>query len=336
MTMRVLAGDIGGTSARLAVAEVEGRSCRMLDEACYASRDHASFASVLESFLIRGRERPQAACFAVAGPVQDRGGAQSVRVTNLPWQIESDAIASEFDLARVRLINDFQAVGYGIEALAPQDLVTLQAGEPKPGGPRAVLGAGTGLGQTVCVWHADHYEALPTEGGHAGFAPADDLQDDLLRYLRGRHGRVSCERVLSGPGLVQLYEFLKERGAAPESPDVVQAMQDGDPAAAISIAAQRGDRLASQALDLFVSVYGAHAGDLALTVLATGGVYVAGGIAPKIVASLKGGAFLRAFNDKGRMSALTQAMPVHVVMNESVGLLGAALVASRSVTSPES
>jgi glucokinase len=331
--MRVLAGDIGGTNTRLIIAEVDGPRCRTLIERRLPSRDHASFASVLESFLsaARGDKSLAAsrACFAIAGPIRDDDGTQRVRLTNLPWAMDSAAIASEFDFERVRFINDFQAVGYGIEALAPRDLATLQAGSPRAHGPRVVLGAGTGLGQTVCVWQGDHYEALPAEGGHVDFAPTDEMQDELLRYLRKQHGRVSCERILSGSGLVHLYEFLHSRaaGGAASAPP----LHTPDPAAAVSAAALDGsDPLAVQALDLFVRIYGAHAGDLALTVLATGGVYVAGGIAPKIIAKLKDGAFVRAFNAKGRMAELVRSMPVLVVMNESAGLLGAALTAGRS------
>lgn len=330
--MRVLAGDIGGTNSRLIIAEVDGPRCRTLIERRLPSRDHASFAAVLESFLSATRgDRSLAvsrACFAVAGPIRDDDGTQHVRLTNLPWAMDSAALASEFDFERVRFINDFQAVGYGIEALAPQDLMTLQAGNPRAHGPRVVLGAGTGLGQTVCVWRGDHYEALPTEGGHVDFAPTDELQDELLHYLRKQHERISCERILSGSGLVHLYEFLHSR--APGGSTAAPTLRAADPAAAVSNAALEGtDRLAVEALDLFVRIYGAHAGDLALTVLASGGVYVAGGIAPKIIGKLRDGAFVRAFNAKGRMAELVQSMPVHVVMNESVGLLGAALTASR-------
>jgi glucokinase len=326
--MRVLAGDIGGTNTRLVIAEVSGARVQVLTERRYASGQYAGLAEILRAF---GSDAGcETACFAVAGPIQHDGERQFARITNLPWQIDSESLTRELHGARVRLINDFQAVGYGIEALTAPDLVTLQAGRPVAHGPRAVLGAGTGLGQTVCVWQGDHYEALPTEGGHAHFAPTSGLEDELLRHQRKRHGRVSCERILSGGGLVQIYEFLKQRGEARESPDVAAAMRAGDPGAAISDAAlARRDALCGQALDLFVRIYGAHAGDLALSVLATGGVYLAGGIAPKIIARLRDGEFLRAFNDKGRMAPLVQAMPVHVVMNESVGLLGAALTAAR-------
>jgi glucokinase len=251
-------------------------------------------------------------------------------VTNLPWEIDSRALAREFGFPRARLINDFQAIGYGIEALSDADLVVLQAGEPVTRAPRAVIGAGTGLGQGILVWDRDHYEPIATEGGHASFGPNDDLQIELTRYLLANGGRASYERVLSGHGLVRLYAFLKARGETPESVSLAEAMQKDDPAAAITRAAlEQNDRLANRALDLFVDVYGAQAGNLALTAGARGGVYIAGGIAPKILPRLTDGRFLRAFLDKGRMSPYVAAVPVRVVTNPDVGLIGAALAASR-------
>lgn len=323
----VLAGDIGGTKTLLMIAEVAPGRIEVKREQRYVSRDFGDFLDIVRDFLQQtGPLQPDGACFGVAGPVTE-GRAQ---ITNLPWTIEAAALACELGIPpRVRLINDFQAVAYGIEALEQGDLATLLAGRPHPHGVRAVIGAGTGLGEGYMVWQGDHYEALGSEGSHADFAPADETQMELLRFLRRRYGHVSYERVVSGPGLVNIYEFLRERGGV-ESARLRQAMEQGDAAAAISeFALARQDELASAALEMFVAVYGAEAGNLALKVLASGGVYVAGGIAPKILRKLQEGAFIRAFLDKGRFSALLAQIPVYVVRNPKVGLMGAALAAAR-------
>lgn len=316
----VLAGDIGGTKTWLRL------SCGgvVLREQRYASAAFSGLETMLGDFL--GDAKLSSACFGVAGPVQGR----MAKITNLPWQIDADAIAAQFAIPMVALINDFQAVAYGIEALGEHDLLTLQAGQTQERAPRAVIGAGTGLGEGYLVWRDDAYQALPSEGSHADFAPADERQVELWRYLAQRFGHVSWERVVSGSGLVMIYEFLRQRGEFAESPELAAAMRDGDPAAAISEQAlQRNDALALAALDLFAAAYGAETGNLALKILATGGVYVAGGIAPKIVERLKTGGFLRAFLAKGRFAGLLAAIPVHVVLNPQVGLLGAEVVANR-------
>jgi glucokinase len=325
--MRVLAGDIGGTKTLLAIAECAGGRCRVIAQRRFDSVSYPGLAEMLKEFLAASSAEAsgiRAACFAVAGPVMEKDGGQYTKVTNLPWEAQSADIAHAFGIAKVRLINDFQGVSYGIEALGAQDLVALQPGRPQERGTRAVLGAGTGLGQGVLVWCDGRYEALATEGGHVDFAPVDELQDELLRHFRRRYGRVSAERVISGSGLAGIYGFFRERDRS-GAPGTVST----DPADISAAALAGSDPVAVRALDLFVRLYGAHAGNLALTVLATGGVYIAGGIAPKIIAKLKDVAFLDAFNDKGRMRALAETMPVHVVMNPDVGLLGAVLVASR-------
>jgi glucokinase len=328
--MHILAGDIGGTNTRLRIVRRGAHGLERVREQRYASGSYPGLAAILRDFLAAAPGPVAAACLAVAGPVRAYPGGERVAVTNLPWEIDGAALAREFGWARARLINDFQAIGYGIEALAASELVTLQAGEAVAHGPRAVIGAGTGLGQGLLVWQGEHYEAIATEGGHAGFGPGDELELELARWLLRTHGHASWELVVSGPGLVRLYQFLRARGAAPESAAVAAALAGGDPAAAIAHAAlEGGDALAGQALDLFVRLYGAQAGNLALTLGATGGVYVAGGIAPKILARLQGGAFIEAFRAKGGMAGFVTAVPVRVVMNEQVGLLGAALVASR-------
>jgi glucokinase len=328
----VLAADIGGTHVRLCIAHCERGTTRIVREHTYASAAYARFADVLREFLSGAPGNTiAAACFAVAGPVRETATGQAVKITNLPWEIGAAALEREFGLPKVRLINDFQAIGYGIDALQEPDFAVLEMGNPVRHGPRAVIGAGTGLGQAILVWQQDRYEVIATEGGHADFGPTDELQVELARYLIKECGRASYELILSGPGLVRLYEFLHSGCDASPSPTLDEAMKTDDPAAAITRAALGGDKdyLAAQALDLFVRIYGAQVGNLALTVGATGGLYLAGGIAPKIISKLKDGAFLDAFRSKGNMSAYVKTIPVWVVMNPKVGLMGAAMVAGR-------
>lgn len=296
----------------------------------FASARYSGLAEIVGEFL-QQESAPgfDAVCLAIAGPVYSTAAGQSVKVTNLPWSIESDALAQVFGFPRIRLINDFEAIGYGLPMLAASDFVELQQGDPVPRGPRALIGAGTGLGQAVLVWQEDRYVVIPTEGGHADFGPVDDLQLELSRYLLRQYGHASYEQILSGPGLVRLYAFLRARGASAESAETVQAMQTGDPAAAVAQAAlHRGDPLARQAMDLFVRIYGAQAGNLALTAGATGGIDIAGGIAPRIV-SVFGGNFLGAFRNKGAMTNYMARIPVRVIMDTEVGLRGAMHVAGR-------
>jgi glucokinase len=326
----LLAGDIGGTKTLLRLFEAGGGVLaeRRFDSAAFASLNRivAEFLSDFPPLSLA------AACFGVAGPVE--GGRANI--TNLPWQIDETSIAAEFHIPQVRLINDFQAVAYGIEALESQDLATLQAGAPQERGVRVVIGAGTGLGEGFMVWQGGYYAAFPSEGSHADFAPTDALQIELLRHLAARYGHVSYERLLSGPGLVNIFEFLRDSLGQQATEELQSAMKAGDPAAAISDCAMGGkDDLAVSALDLFVRIYGAEAGNLALKVLARGGVYIAGGIAPQIMGKLEEGGFLREFADKGRFAGLLGDIPVHVVLNPKVGLMGAARVAERIAPDPD-
>jgi len=221
-------------------------------------------------------------------------------------------------------------VGYGIELLSPADLRTLQAGTPAPQAPIALIGAGTGLGQAFLVWDGDHYRVLPSEGGHSDFAPSGAVQDGLFRALGEQLGRVSWERLLSGPGIANIYQYLRASGAAPEQPSVRAELDtEDDGKVIVTHALDRSDPLSIRALELFWEVLGAQAGNLALTVLATGGVYLAGGIAPRLVQRLDAGPFLTAFRNKGRLSPLLARVPLHVIMNPGVGILGAAAVAGR-------
>ncbi len=325
--MPILAGDIGGTKTLLQIADFAEGSYRVIDERRYANVYYSDFTVMVSEFLqsaaIHSGPLPlTAACFGVAGPINVTAGSEHTHLTNLPWTVDSSILSYTFKIPKVRLINDFQAAGYGIDALTPADLRNLQAGEPRLYGPRALIGAGTGLGEGLLIWQQDHYEVLAAEGGHVDFAPTDELQIALLRHLMQKFPRVSYERILSGRGLINLYDFLRSHTAAPAS---VAA----DPAAITVAALEKKDPVAVQALDLFVAIYGAQAGNLALTVMASGGVYIAGGIAPKIIDRLTAGAFMRAFLNKGRLSPFLTTIPVQVVMNPKVGLMGAALVASR-------
>jgi glucokinase len=312
-----LAGDIGGTKTLLQVNTANG-----VLRKSYSSAAYGGLAEILDEFLREaGTSGIEAACFALAGPVLCR----SVKLTNLPWEVDADALAARFAISRLTLVNDFEAVGYGIAALQPAELLTLQAGNPQVRGMRVVTGAGTGLGVAWLTWAHGRYIVHPSEGGHVDFAPADALQYELLCYLQQRHGHVSCERIVSGPGLVAICDFLRDSGHAVPSAHLIEAMNEGDAAAAIAQFAQHEDEpIARMALDLFVSAYGAFVGNLALTTLPSGGIYVAGGIAAKIATAMQQGPFLHAFCSKGRYAALLETLPLHIVTNPLVGLLGAA------------
>ena len=320
----VLAGDIGGTKALLALAESDGADVRIVEEARYPSREFAGLAAIVADFLARVRTPVAAACFGVPGAVLDG----SCTTPNLPWVLTERELAETARVPAVRLINDFAAAAVGVLATPPAGLATLQPGEPAPHGTMAVLGAGTGLGQALLLWDGRRYRVHPTEGGHGGFAPEGELQRELLAHLEASFSPVSVERVVSGPGLVRVYRYLVGRGVA-SSPEVARSMDEDDPGAVIGRhALAHTDPACEQALDLFAAAFGAEAGNLALRSLATGGVYVAGGIAPKILAKLRDGAFLDAFRRKGRMRGLVEKIPLRVVLEERTGLLGAALEAA--------
>lgn len=324
----ILAGDIGGTKTWLRLAEATPGGLRTVREQCFESAEFDGLSPMIHT-LLAGESTPveiRSACFGVAGPVE--GGRASL--TNLPWLVDADEVGQRCGVAAVRLINDFEAIGYGIEALEDRDIATLQVGRPVAKWPRAVLGAGTGLGVCLIVPGGEGHQVIATEGGHVDFAPTDELQIGLLRFLQARFGHVSYERILSGPGLVDIYEFLQRNGAHQPAAELAQALRtDAAPAAISQAALGNHDTCARAAMQLFIDIYGAQAGNLALTALARGGVYLAGGIAPKIIEALRAGEFMRAFRAKGRFATLLSTIPVHVVMNPQVGLMGAALVASR-------
>ena len=339
--MEVLAGDVGGTKTLLAIAEVgeaKGSAERppiVLGESRrYDSRKHPGLASICRAFAAElGRSLPAHAAFGVAGPVS---GGRS-HTTNLPWVLDEKDLSEALGLRSVRLVNDFHALAMGIGSVAPRDLVPLNEGVPEPAGPWALIGAGTGLGEAIAVVGADgRREVLPSEGGHASFAPCDDLQIGILRFLWRRYPHVSWERVVSGDGLVNVTEALSDSTGARPSRNVVEAIQNrrAEAPAEITQAARSGDTLCRRALETFCSLYGAEAGNLALKSLATGGVYVAGGIAPKILPELQDGRFRAAFLAKGRMRSFLEAMPVHVVLDPQTTVLGAAALAGDGATLP--
>lgn len=322
-TVTVLVGDVGGTHTRLAVAEVGPAGYRLEQRRDYASREHPGLAPIVRTYLeaLGSRPRPEHACLGVACPVVDG----QCELPNLDWELDRRSLAEEVGIADTRLINDFDAVCHSLSLLGPEDRVELQAGEPRAGGTRAVLGAGTGLGQGFVTRQGEGYRVHPSEGGHADFAPRDAFECELLEFLMERYGRASWERVLSGRGLVALYQFLLASGRGEDRPETREAMEEGDPAAVISRRALRGsDPACQRALERFVRVYGAHAGNLALTVQALGGVFVAGGIAPEILEELGDGPFIDAFRAKGRLAPLMERIPVHVIVAPDVGLVGAA------------
>ena len=326
--IKVVAGDIGGTKTRLAIISVAGPQVHIEREVSYPSRDFASFEALLEGFLT-GIEVPVHAAFGIAGPVQ-RG---AVRTTNLPWYIEADVIRQRFAFKGCTLLNDLEATAYGLPALGVEDVLVLQEGDPGAHGNTAVIAAGTGLGEAGMYWDGQRHLPYATEGGHTSFSPQNEVEMDLLRYLQKRHGHVSWERVVSGMGLVELHEFLRgyRKSAVPLWLD--EEMRTGDPGAAISRAASAGsDDICIETMDRFVRLYGAEAGNLALKTMSRGGIYVGGGIAPKILPLLQRGAFIEAFLAKGRMRPVLEAMPVKVILNDRTALYGPALHAASSAS----
>ena len=321
----ILAGDIGGTNARLAYFQPQNGRFQLVSERVFPSREHGGLGEIVTQFLDESGTRPEAACFGIAGPV--RNGR--VETSNLPWVIEQSTLANQIHLAATLLINDLEASAWGIGALGTEDLVTLNPGAGSVAGNQAVIAPGTGLGEAGLFWDGSRHHVFACEGGHTDFAPQGELQVELLHFLVERFGHVSYERILSGPGLVNVYEFLCANGCGKQSAELAAAVQHGDPAAAISRAALSGnDALAEKALDLWITVYGAETSNLGLKIMSTGGLFLAGGISPKILPKLKGSTFMEAFLDKGRMRPLVAAMPVHVVTNEKAGLLGAARCAA--------
>jgi glucokinase len=320
-----LAGDVGGTNARLRMSRARGTRLETLAEQSYRVADFDGLEDAIESFIDGARSALGAAlaidraCFAVAGPIE----GDHAKLTNAPWTIDARAIAERLGIGHVRLVNDFHAAAAGIGDVAPDRMLVLQQGIAAPHAPRLVIGAGTGLGVAYAIPIGDRFRVVPGEGGHVGFAPADDEQIELTRFVQSSVGRVTAEHVLSGTGIVRLYEFAIAAQSSGGIPDDV--VREG--AAAVTRRSDAGEPAAVRAIELFATILGAVAGDHALSVLASGGVYIAGGIAAKLAQQLRSGAFLAAFNAKGVHAALMARMPVRVVLDEQLGLAGAVRLA---------
>ena len=354
----ILAGDIGGTKTNLALYDWSAERVEPVRLETFHSADYKSLEEILEEFLTPPKppmllddieveasgeteaeveslpEEPiklAAACFGVAGPVIENHS----RTTNLPWVVDGAAIAKRFDIPRVQLLNDLEATAYGILLLRPDELEVLNPGNPpKKRQALALIAAGTGLGEAILFWDGKSYRPMPSEGGHTDFAPNNDYEIELLRYLRSQFLHVSYERILSGPGLNAIYEYVRDTKKN-EPTWLAEKIKAGDPAAEIAEAGLKGQAdIAKQTLDLFASIFGAEAGNLALKALSLDGVYVAGGMAPKLIKKLQDGTFMKAFINKGRYKRLLGNMPVKVVMNQQTGLLGAASVAAALSQAP--
>ncbi|MDO8931992.1 MAG: glucokinase [Rhodocyclaceae bacterium] len=310
----LICGDIGGTKALLGIAEVAGGRPYFTCVRRYACADFADFPALFAQFRQDAATDAGAlagGCLAVAGPIADDG--LTAKITNLPWSVDAAHCGAVFGLPPLGLANDFAAAALGVAAAAPEHLVTLQAGAPLAAAPRLVVGAGTGLGMAVLLPETHgRWRILPGEGGHTGFAPQDETQARIHAALLAEHGRVTSERVISGPGLAAIHRILA--GAAL------------DPAVIAERALANSDSAERRSLDVFLAAYGAYAGDMALTVMARGGVYLAGGIAAKILPLMHAGGFIAAFGAKAEHAALAARMPVHVVTDPEFGLKGAALI----------
>ena len=321
----IVAGDIGGTHARLGLFELREGALVLVTKRVYPSQKFKNLDAILQQFVAELRPSTTAAAFGLAGPVKEG----RVRTPNLPWEVDSRTLATVLGIGQVTLLNDLKALACGVELLGPADVVELNPGKEERGN-RAVLAAGTGLGIAGLIWDGQRHQPMATEGGHADFAPRNALEAALLLHLADRFGRVSNERILSGAGLVNVYEFLRDTKRGEEPDWLRQRLATGDRAKVISgCGLDRSSSLCSVALDLFASIYGAVAGNLGLLFLATGGIYLGGGIAPKVLARLQDPALFRAaFLDKGRLGMVVERMPVRVVLDDLVGLRGAAQVAA--------
>jgi glucokinase len=308
----ILAGDIGGTNTRLAF--FEGRACELAELEIYASQEHESLEEMVRKFLAAHPGEIDHACFAAAGPVRN---GRSVDTTNLAWPVDGASLARLLGVDSVSLLNDLEANAWGLGALGPGDFAELNEGDPAATGNVAVCSAGTGLGEAALYWDGERHHPFAGEGGHTDFAPRSELEVELWRFLKAEYNHVSYERVCSGMGLANIYCFLTS-GRRMDAGDIARAALVGS------------DEAAVQALDLMVSIYGAEAGNLALKTMATGGVYLGGGIPPKILPKLEDGTFLRAFASKGRFQALLERIPVRVILNDRTALLGAARRAAAS------
>lgn len=319
----ILAGDVGGTKVHLALYGFVDGQLKLTRDHQYPAREYSGLEEIVKEFL--GAEEPTAACFGVPGPV--RNGR--LRLTNLPWTLDSHELAGNLGIEHVFLINDLEANGYGIAELSATQIYTLNEGDRGQAGNRALISAGTGLGQSFLAWNGRSHVPYPSEGGHADFAPRSEDEIDLLRFLKQKYnGRISAERVVSGQGITNCYEFLREVRGLEEPPWLAARMATEDPNAVITeLSLSAKSEICEKAMDMFVSAYGAEAGNLALKILSVGGLYVGGGIAPRILEKLKDGTFMKAFTDKGRLSQLLVNMPVRIILESGTAVLGAAAYA---------
>ena len=318
----ILAGDIGATRVRLAAFQTEGNQLHRVVDQTYKSQQHGGLAELVKMFVGAEGILVHSACFGVAGPVR----AGKSKISNLEWMIDATELAALLKLPSVGLINDLEAYAYGVDALESKDFVTLSEGADEAEGNRAVISARTGLGVAGLYWDGFRHHPFPCEGGHADFAPKNELEMELAQYLRKKFQHVSCERILSGPGIRNIYDFLRDLKKADEPVWLrEQLSQSKDPPALISQLAIDGKAaICEQALSIFVSVYGSETGNCALNFMATGGVFIGGSIAAKIVPKMRDPIFMKSFLDKGRMQPLLQDMPVKIVLNDDAGLIGAA------------
>ena len=319
----ILAGDIGATRTRLAAFQTEGSKLELVVEKTFKSQEHGGLREIISTFVKAEGIPVHNACFGVAGPV--RGGKS--KISNLPWTIDSRELAAQLKLDSVGLINDLEAYAYGIDALESKDFVTLSEGLGEDAeGNRVVISARTGLGVAGLYWDGFRHHPFPCEGGHADFAPKNDLEAELAQYLRNKYDHVSCERILSGPGIKNIYDFLRDTRKAEEPAWLQKQISEADdsPALISQLALEKKAAICDQALNIFVGVYGSETGNCALNFLATGGVFVGGSIAAKIVPRMKDPIFMNSLLDKGRMRSLLADMPVKIVLNDSCGITGAA------------
>lgn len=315
----ILAGDVGGTKVRLALFEKSRKTC--LSEQKFASREFSDFSSLLKKYLEDKKEKILAACFGIAGPI--RNGV--CKATNLPWEISAKVLQEELKIPRVDLINDLEANAWGLDCLTPQEFCILNEGSPISGN-QALISAGTGLGEAGLYWNGKKHCPFACEGGHADFAPTNSEEIDLLLYLMKVYNHVSYERVLSGPGLYQIYRFLIDTKREKESPLISESMKESADAPRVITenATNKKCQACMRACRIFVEIYGAEAGNLALKLFSLGGVFLGGGIAPHLLVFLQEGDFLKAFVNKGRLSSVLTQIPIKVVLNDKTALLGAA------------
>ncbi len=325
--MKIVAGDIGATKTRLGLFNVNEGAISTIEERQYSSRDFAQFGQIIGTFLDQVGNACDAISIGIAGPVSN---GECV-TTNLPWRISAQQIADDYQVNQVFLLNDLEATAWGLGALEKKDFHTLNQGEPANGGNRAIIAAGTGLGQAGLFWDGKQYRPFASEGGHCDFAPGNALEIELLLYLGERYDHVSWERIVSGMGLVNLYQFLLHHRKARQPGWLRDEMEQGDSAAAISRAAL-AERCAIciETIDLFIHLYGVEAGNQALKVMATGGVYIGGGIAPKLLESITSPRFFQGFCSKGRMKPLMASIPIKIILNDKAALYGPALFAEES------